>query len=115
MKKQTKLYQKWWFWICVVLIVCIIGGVLYFTTIKPYNLAVKEYNQVISIINEKNNYKIDILFDTRIGNRQNPIFSGKNTVGPLAFCRCDEPLFLGMSNDGFHHHLSTNGHTRSIK
>lgn len=53
-ENKTKLYQKWWFWVCIVLIVCIIAGILYFTTIKPYNLVVKEYNQVVAIVNEKN-------------------------------------------------------------
>lgn len=53
-KEKTSILKKWWFWICIVLIVCVIGGILYFTTIKPYNFAVKEYNQVVNIINEKN-------------------------------------------------------------
>lgn len=30
MKEKNKLYQKWWFWVCIVLIVLIIIGVIYF-------------------------------------------------------------------------------------
>ncbi len=69
-KEKTSILKKWWFWVCIVLIVCLIGGVLYFTTIKPYNLAVKEYNQVVAIVNEKNKeldeniQKIEQLIDT---------------------------------------------------
>ncbi len=54
MEGKKKLYQKWWFWLCIVLIVCIIGSVLYFTIIKPYALAVKEYKQVVNIVDQKN-------------------------------------------------------------
>lgn len=53
-QNKIKLYQKWWFWICIVLILCVVGGALYFTTIRPYNLAVKEYNKVVAVIDEKN-------------------------------------------------------------
>lgn len=34
MKKQTKLYQKWWFWVCIVLIVFVIGLVIVLTANK---------------------------------------------------------------------------------
>lgn len=87
MEEKTKLYQKWWFWLCIVLIVCIIGGVLYFTTIKPYNLAVKEYEQVVSIINEKNKeldediQKVEQLIDSNEKViDENIITSAKNTT-----------------------------------
>lgn len=69
-KEKNKVISKWWFWVCIVLIICIIGSILYFTTIKPYNLAVKEYNQVVAIVNEKNKeldeniQKIEQLIDT---------------------------------------------------
>lgn len=26
-KEKTKLYQKWWFWLCIVLIVCVVGSI----------------------------------------------------------------------------------------
>lgn len=30
MEEKKKLYQKWWVWICIVLVVCIVVGVVYF-------------------------------------------------------------------------------------
>ena len=37
-KEKTKLYQKWWFWVCIVLIVCVISGVIYFISIFNNNI-----------------------------------------------------------------------------
>lgn len=34
MEKQTKLYQKWWFWVCIVLIVFVIGLVVVLSNSK---------------------------------------------------------------------------------
>lgn len=32
-KQNVKLYQKWWFWVCIVSIVFIIGGIIYYSNI----------------------------------------------------------------------------------
>lgn len=38
MEKQTKLYQKWWFWICIVLIIACITCMCYFAFNKSINV-----------------------------------------------------------------------------
>lgn len=34
MEKKTKLYQKWWFWLCIVLVICAVTGVVYIVSSK---------------------------------------------------------------------------------
>lgn len=40
MEKETKLHEKWWFWVCIVLIIACITCICYFTFNKSINVNV---------------------------------------------------------------------------
>lgn len=52
---KTPIYKKWWFWSAIIIFIAIIGVLVwYFQFKKPYNLAVKNYNQAVEMVEIKN-------------------------------------------------------------
>lgn len=55
MKKQTKLYQKWWFWVCIVLIVCVISSIIIITilinkkTVQTISNTIKNTSNIYAV------------------------------------------------------------------